>query len=326
MNLSIVIAAYNVENYIEKCILSCIQDSGAFEYDIIVVDDGSNDQTPEILTKLQNEHSIVKVVTQKNSGLGAARNTGLQHSNADYVWFIDGDDALHEDVVLKIITETLNKKLDTLILNYAAVNEQFEILQNHGNRPENVSGIFSGGDYYEHNYSKSYTWLFVFKRKLFTENAIYFKERINMQDSEILPKLMFHANRISFFDEVCYYYMQQPGSFTNSKNAEKRYKYFESIIAVRDSLEGFLASDGYKNSQIASGIRMKLQSLHHIVYNHLVFTRYEEKWLEKIIVLLRNNRFFPLQYGQSAKTKLVAMALNAAPVFTKKIIDGMRNS
>lgn len=324
MKLSIVVAAYNVEKYIEKCLLSCIQQAGSFEYEVVVVNDGSTDGTPEILTRLASEHPVIKIVNQSNSGLGAARNTGLSNASGMYVWCIDGDDYLNPDAILEIVTAIENKQLDILILNYAVVDEQYQAVSNHDNRPQNVDGVFTGGDYYENNYSKSYTWLFVFKRSIFTENNILFKERINMQDSEILPKLLLHAQRIAFLDKVCYYYLQQPESFTNSANGEKRYRYFESIIAVRDSLQEFLSIAETQNPKIASGIKKKLSSFHHIVYNHLIYVPYQKGWLVKIIDLLKNNRLYPLQYSGSAKAKLMVFVMNIMPVTTKKIIDHLR--
>jgi glycosyltransferase involved in cell wall biosynthesis len=322
LDLSIIIAAYNVEKYIEKCIVSCIQDVTDFSYDIVVVNDGSTDRTREILTELASRYPIVKIVDQQNSGLGAARNTGLQNAAGEYVWMIDGDDYLHENVIPLIINEAKSQNLDTLILNYAVVDEQYKLLPNHANVPTNINGIVTGADYYESNYSKSYTWLFVFKKELFIKNAIFFMERINMQDSEILPKLMARTSRLAYFDKICYYYVQQTNSFTNSASGEKRYKYFESIITVGNSLDAFLKTSD--SEQIKSGIKKKLASLDQVIFNHLVFFKFESHWLQKIITLLSQSGFFPLRYNPSGKMKFVKLALNNFPILTKKVIDRIR--
>ena len=325
MKLSIIVAAYNVEKYIEKCLLSCIQDV-SHSYEILVVNDGSTDHTLEILSNLASVYNIIKVIDQPNSGLGAARNSGMQHSKGAYLWFIDGDDYVDAKSISSILKEVDSKQLDTLILDYAAVDEQYVILGQHRNTPQSVQGVFTGGDYYEANYSKSYTPLFVFKRSLFTKNNILFKERINMQDSEILPKLLIDAQRVSFLDEICYYYLQQSESFTNSDKGEKRFTYFESIIAVRDFLEAFLIIAETQNPKIANGIRKKLLSIHHIVYNHLIYVRYQKDWLVKIIALLKDNKLYPLQYSGNIKAKVLAPAMNLMPQTTKKVIDTLRKT
>ena len=324
MKLSIVIAAFNVEKYIKKCILSCIQDTRLFEYEVVVVNDGSTDQTLNILQTLEPLYANLKVISQENTGLGGARNTGLNHAKGDYIWFIDGDDYLQQDILADIIHETTTKDLDALILDYAVVDESYKVLEQHQNTIH-ISEIITGGDYYETHFSKSYTWMFVFKRSLFTTNNLIFKERINMQDSEILPKIMNHIKRLTFLNKVCYFYLQQPESFTNSEKGGKRYNYFESIIAVSYSLQEFLSSIEDENPKIALGIKKKLLSFHHIVYNHLVYVPYEKKWLIKIIELLKIHAFYPLQFQGDTKVRLIVILMNTWPVSTKKAIDVLRN-
>lgn len=320
MKLSIVIAAFNVEKYIKKCILSCIQDT-VFEYEVVVVNDGSTDQTLNILQKLEPIYANLKVISQENTGLGGARNTGLNHAKGDYIWFIDGDDYLQQDLLSDIMHETTTKDLDALILNYAVVDESYKVLEQHQNTIH-ISEIITGGDYYETHFSKSYTWMFIFKRSLFTTNNLIFKERINMQDSEILPKIMNHIKRLSQYDSICYYYVQRANSFTNSVNGAKRFKYFESTIAVAHSLEQSLNTTN--NPQIATGIEQKLESLHHIIYNHLVYFKYEKDWLQKIVQLLKTNGFYPLKYQATGKNAILKKGLNNFPVLTKIIIDRFR--
>jgi len=321
LKLSIIVAAYNVAEFIEKCIVSCLQDGGGAGYEIIVVNDGSTDNTAEILKQLETKHPLLKVVNQPNSGLGAARNTGLKHSSGEYIWFIDGDDYLHENVLSGIVNKITTQDLDVLILNYAVVDENYKVLDQHQNKID-IDGIITGGAYYETHFSKSYTWMFVFKKAIFIGNGLAFKERINMQDSEILPKIMYHTKRLAYYDFVCYYYVQQANSFTNSANGAKRYKYFESIIAVGHSLQQFLHEND--NPQIASGIEKKLQSLNHIIFNHLLYFKYDSQWLRKIIALLKANEFYPLKHQVSGKNKLLKAGLNHFPVFTKSIIDSVR--
>jgi len=301
-----------------------MQNTATFDYEIVVVNDGSTDRTLSILQKLEPIYTNLKVISQENTGLGGARNTGLNHAKGDYVWFIDGDDYLHDAILSDIIQETTAKDLDTLILNYAVVNESYNVLEQHQNTI-NISEIITGGDYYEAHFSKSYTWMFVFKRSIFTTNNLTFKERINMQDSEILPKIMYHTKRLAFLHKVCYYYLQHPESFTNSEKGGKRYKYFESIIAVSYSLQEFLSNVEEKNPKIALGIKKKLLSFHHIIYNHLVYVPYEKKWLIKIIGLLRMHEFYPLQFQGDRKVKLIVVLMNNWPVSTKKAIDVLRN-
>lgn len=324
MKLSILIAAYNVEKFIEKCVLSCCdQDLLTSEYEIIIIDDDSSDSTLNILEKLQEMYVNVRVYNQENSGLGAVRNKGVLKAIGSYVWFIDGDDFLESNILKKILHNIESKNLETLVLNYNIVDEQGHILGKNVNEIEISQKVISGSKFYNTNYSKSYTWSFIFKRELFVENKVFFKERINMQDSEILPKLMFHVDRIAFLNEACYNYVQQPNSFTNTINSAKRYRYFESIVEVEKSLQDFLKKDVANNELMKEGLEKKIEGLQHVIFNHLIFFNYDKEWLLKIIKLLKRNSLYPLKHKAKGKMKLLKIGLNNWPLVTKWVVDKM---
>ena len=105
MKISIIIPAYNSENYIERCLDSVLSQEGA-ELDVIVINDGSADSTGEILEKYKDRVNVVSM--EKNSGVSAARNKGLSLIKGDFVMFLDADDYLSEDAVI-VLKETLEK-------------------------------------------------------------------------------------------------------------------------------------------------------------------------------------------------------------------------
>src|SRR3989339_194775 len=94
--ISVIIPCYNVENYIEQCLESIINQSYK-DIQIICVDDGSADNTPDILSKYSAKDVRIQIITQHNHGISAARNTGLQIASGDYIAFVDGDDWLETD-------------------------------------------------------------------------------------------------------------------------------------------------------------------------------------------------------------------------------------
>lgn len=91
--VSVVVPAYNVENYIEQCALSVLNQSYPC-CELIIVDDGSTDSTPQILDKLREKNDHVQVIHKENAGVSAARNTGIETAKGDYIVFVDGDDYL----------------------------------------------------------------------------------------------------------------------------------------------------------------------------------------------------------------------------------------
>ena len=88
--VSVVVPAYNVEKYIEQCVLSVLNQSYPC-YELIIVDDGSTDSTPQILDKLGKKDEHIRVIHKENAGVSAARNTGIDMAEGDYIVFVDGD-------------------------------------------------------------------------------------------------------------------------------------------------------------------------------------------------------------------------------------------
>lgn len=114
MKLSIIIPVYNVEKYILRCIDSCInQHCLDSDYEIIIIDDGSTDNSLSlILNKYKNE-SNVKILTQNNIGLGATRNRGIREAIGDYIWFVDSDDWIEKNILESILL-ILDKVYDVI--------------------------------------------------------------------------------------------------------------------------------------------------------------------------------------------------------------------
>lgn len=96
--VSVIVPCYNVDTYVEQCLLSIINQTYS-NIEILAVDDGSPDETPAILDRLAAKYPPLKVIHQKNAGVSTARNTGLQQATGEYVMFVDGDDFLAPDAV-----------------------------------------------------------------------------------------------------------------------------------------------------------------------------------------------------------------------------------
>jgi glycosyltransferase involved in cell wall biosynthesis len=318
MKLSIIIAAYNVENFIEKCILSCFsQNFSTKNYEVICVDDGSTDKTSEILENINEKYSNFILIRQTNQGLGASRNIGLRHARGDYIWFIDGDDFIEIDIISGIIRKIENSNLEILVLNYNIMHSNNKLL-NHGCNDVVIdNAVITGSKFYRYNFERGYTWSFIFKKSLFDKNQIAFQERINMQDSEILPKLLLNVERLSFYEKSCYNYVQHPNSFTNTNIQSKRLRYFESIIVVNESLKEFLEHKVEGDIDLKTGLLGKIDMLHQIVFNHLVYFKYNKETLCKIIRLLKSNGFYPLKYDAKGRKYFIKIGLNKFPFLLK---------
>ena len=98
MFLSVVVPVYNVERYVGDCLCSLLNQPESL-CEIIVVNDGTKDNSMEIVHKLVNGYTNVRIINQENKGLSEARNAGLRHALGEYVWFVDSDDTILENAV-----------------------------------------------------------------------------------------------------------------------------------------------------------------------------------------------------------------------------------
>jgi len=315
MYLSILIAAYNVEKYIDQCITSCLnQQFDQNKYEIIIVNDGSTDNTLNILQSHETKHKNITVLSQPNSGLGKARNRALEISKGKYIWFIDGDDFIEENILDKIIEKTGYDNLDILHLSYGIVinNELISVSE-----PVNkTTKIISGSEYYFDNYNSSYIFQYVIKRDILINNNIRFLDRINMQDSEIMPKILFHVNRFKYSYIHAYNYAQHELSFTNTNDTDKRIAYFKSIVTVRDSLQHFYNEIKETNILLSQGVNKKIKSIQEVVFSHLLYFKYDKRTFDKIISLLKANNLFPVMHCFSKKNNIIRWFLNLSPYNT----------
>lgn len=90
--VSVVVPVYNVEKYIERCLDSLVRQKFGYEYEIIIVNDGTKDNSMTIADRFASKYDFIRIITQQNAGLSAARNTGLANARGEYIAFIDSDD------------------------------------------------------------------------------------------------------------------------------------------------------------------------------------------------------------------------------------------
>lgn len=124
--ISVIVPVYNAEKYIEKCINSILSQTYK-EFEIIAVDDGSTDGSLNILLELQKEHSNkIRVFSQENKGVGAARNFAIENAEGDYIAFVDSDDWI-DDNYLQILKDALSEDNDIVISGFKRFNRDYEL-------------------------------------------------------------------------------------------------------------------------------------------------------------------------------------------------------
>lgn len=239
MKLSIIIPVYNVEQFVGKCIESCLkQDIPRTEYEIIVVNDGSPDNSVSIIEQYITPDNIVRLIHRQNGGLSAARNTGLKEAKGEYVWFVDSDDWIEPNVLKGLLDRVYRDKLDVLCFNL-----QFAFPDGH-TQPYNVAAkevgyVYRGTDFIYAVGMPPAAWTALYKRDFLEKHTLVFYEGIIHEDQEFTPRAYCLAERISFIDYVVYNYNQREGGIMKSKQSERKCK---DLLTVADSLYAFTQS------------------------------------------------------------------------------------
>ena len=279
MILSIVIPMYNVEKYIDKCLSSCYcQNIPQSEYEVVCVNDGSPDKSSEIAKEFSKTHPNLKVIDRVNGGLSAARNTGIDNSKGEYIFFLDSDDWIAENCLEKIIQQLRDESPDILAICAANVigNSFVRRVSHDGKYPMTGIEVMKRGISPCAPFS-------ITRRGLLNENKLRFFEGIYHEDSEFTPRLYYYAKKVSFTNDIIYYVYQNPESITRKPNPKK---VFDVIGVVCPRLHEFSKNLTEEEKNIFSN---RISSDINTALSHSGECSNEQ--IEKINSLLYQNRF-----------------------------------
>lgn len=216
--LSIVIPAHNVDAYISKCIHSCLnQDINSEDYEIVIINDGSTDNTLEIIQNFERCFQNFTIVSQENLGTGIARNVGLSRAKGEYIWFIDADDWISPNCLSNILKKL--SEIDILAMGCVRVSDNFEDFQ------ENVtknSQISNGIDLLKKNKFKVPVHLYIFRKDFLIKKALLFQPFL-FEDLEFTPRALYLAQTLKVYDNLVYFRYNRPGSFMNTPNPKQSF-------------------------------------------------------------------------------------------------------
>ena len=243
--LSVVIPVYNVEEYLEKCIdsvigpgLEMISNGNEPEYEVIIVDDGATDSSPLIADRYAEKYpSFVRVMHTENGGLGAARNVGIEASEAEYLYFLDSDDYLI-DGGMQAILDSLMQDYDICIFDTIAVNVDGKELK-YMPGCSRTTGI-SLKTFPELLLESPHAWNKIYRRRLYTDNNIRYPSRVWFEDLCTVLKLYCFTDNIVYMPKALHRYLQRKGSILNSGNTSRNIE----IIPAVDELVSFYNAQG----------------------------------------------------------------------------------
>lgn len=220
--ISVIVPCYNVAPYIERCVASLIRQTYQ-NLEIILVNDGSTDNTREICERLKETDSRIKVVQKENGGLSDARNVGIEAAAGEFYSFIDGDDFIESDTYEALIAEMKDSSVSMVAGGFIVTDIQ-------GNKTVSVCpkrmylskeeafvDLFGRKRYISQSSCNK-----LFRKELFQN--IRYKKGIFNEDMEILPRLLDVSDHVVILNKPIYHYIKKPGSITSSEYSMKRFE------------------------------------------------------------------------------------------------------
>lgn len=219
MKFSVVIPAYNVAEYLEKCVAS-VRAQTCADWEVLLVDDGSTDGvTSALCDALGQGDDRIRVIHQENGGLGAARNTGLEAARGEYLVFLDSDDYLAPHML-----ETLRQRIGATHCDLYTfgffVDKDGDTSERHlDDLP--MGTPFTLAEYPRLLLASPNAWNRVYRRAFFLDSGVRYPGRVWFEDIRTTMKLFALAQSIEAVPEAFYYYVVRQGSITRNAKADR---------------------------------------------------------------------------------------------------------
>lgn len=309
MRISFIVPAYNVDEFIVKCIDSLIvQNLNTNEFEIIIINDASTDNTKhkiDYILEKYFQYSIEIINNEINLGLGSSRNIGMKHAKGDYIWFVDSDDFLENNSVSKLLTYAESKDLDILWFDHQLVDEKGQILplpcEDIKKVPNNV--LCEGDEFLYKYFGKScMVWMFLFKTKFLKETKVSFYNNIYFEDILFTISIFSNAKRVSYINELGYNYLiRTKGSIMrDSSKIEKR---------ILDGLFVALELSKMKSNDFTDKYIRDFSSM-IIIYNIRQSSKISKEFYRKCYDFCRDEKILPVNVTQPISTKIICKIFN----------------
>ena len=282
--ITFIVTTYNLEDYLlQRCLTSIVM-QGIDDYEIIVVDDESEISPQHVIDEFTSQANI-RLLTQRHSRQGAARNLALSHAKGNWIQFVDGDDYLYPNTIQPCLELAEANKLDLLMFGYREVHDECtnESTLNENNTkctPQLQLSIITGNEYmlYHNLFGSCCTLLF--QRTLLDAPKygvpLRFAENIYIEDEEFVTQLVWRAQRMSKTDSIVYAYYQRPGSTTRNNSRTHQRELTDNYFIVLQRLIDF---ESTLNDHPHDGVTRKVRFLSiDILRRALKSSDWEQQW------------------------------------------------
>lgn len=298
--IDVIIPVYNVENYIERCVNSLLNQTYS-DYRILLIDDDSTDNSGKICDELADKNEKVIYYHIENKGIAAARNFGIQISTADIVTFVDSDDFVDTKYLERLLNAMERAGADLLISGLTDVwdltpikePDEKELIET-PERGEVIRRIFAQEVIDVSPCAKLYN------RKLF--DNIQYPEGEIYEDMKIIIKLLEAADKIAITSYSGYYYYQRSGSIMHSDMSRDR-------VTLMETMERYVRYVGDKYPEAAEAVKIRYIRCGFHVMNRAMFASEYEDYAMDLRKILCNNRGYILKSGNFKRHEKIAVII-----------------
>lgn len=237
IKISVIVPVYNTEKYLKKCLDSILNQTFK-EFELIVVNDGSTDESLDILKNYEAKYDNIIVINKQNEGQGVARNKALEICRGEYIAFADSDDYVEPNMLELMYTKSNENNLDVVICSYKCVNSNGDrVIDNNIilKDEEVINNVECIKRFLVTDTIEGFSWNKLFKRKVF--NDIKYPEDMKYEDIPTVVSLLINSDRIGFINKELYNYLIRDNSTTATQTIKNTQDYVKSIYMVGEILK-----------------------------------------------------------------------------------------
>ncbi|MDM1503176.1 glycosyltransferase family 2 protein [Myroides marinus] len=317
MKLSIIVAMFNAELYIKRC-LESIYNKNSLDYDdfeVIVIDDGSTDKSSEIVLSLQVKFSNIILLKKDNGGQSSARNMGFKRATGKYILCLDSDDYIEGDKLDYLLNRVLLNNNDIIAFDCRVVDYQSNLISEQlFNYKVKESENISIDEFCKKTIILGAMCFYFYKRSVILENNLYLHEGIKLEDEEFVTLFFSYSKTISYYKEILYNYRKHEASTTNISDREHKVRLMFNLLEVLKVLKKRSNElNGNGNDDLSKDIvDYKIQQLTSSLIINLFKNKVNKNDRMSIINGLYEYKLFPIIISKisSFKHKLFSYFLN----------------
>lgn len=326
MKLSVVIPLYNKEKYVERCLESLInQDILSNEYEIVIVDDGSKDSGATIVEKFAKKHNNINLIRQENQGPSAARNRGLEASNGKYIYFLDADDYLANNVFGTLLNLGEQNNLEILEFNTKhTTNAEAVDIVSKGPKNPHVQ-VLDGMTYVSTHGFRNEAWRYFVSKNLLQNADIKFIEGTLYEDAIFTASLFLNTERMAKVNIDVHRYVVVENSIVTSKDRSHNLKFIHGMVNAIEHFHGLikrLDSSHSCYSKVVNRLKARQQSfVFALIIRTLKYRLLSFKELKEILTKLNKLDVYPINpkvggIGNRKNRRIFNMTF--VPIFNNK--------